>query len=77
MKITKNNLVSEEGEEVAKRSRRKKKRAIETRKKMRNFKRLKNNKEIFKIKGKTHIKKKQNPSLLLEVEISSLVVTFK
>lgn len=24
---------------------------------MRNFKRLKNNKEIFKIKGKTHIKK--------------------
>lgn len=26
--------------------------------KMRNFKRLKNNKEIFKIKGKTHIKNK-------------------
>lgn len=31
---------------------------------MRNFKRLKNNKEIFKIKGKTHTLKKTKPKLI-------------
>lgn len=55
MKITKNNLVSEEEVEEEE----KEKSAWSKLGKMRNFKRLKNNKEIFKIKGKTHIKKKQ------------------
>lgn len=76
MKITKNNLVSEEGEEEVEEEEEEKEARDRNSEKMRNFKRLKNNKEIFKIKGKTHIKK-TNPSLLLEVEISSLVVTFK
>lgn len=55
MKITKNNLVSEEEVEEEE----KEESAWSKLGKMRNFKRLKNNKEIFKIKGKTHIKKKQ------------------
>lgn len=85
MKITKNNLVSEgrakerREKERGKRSARSKLGVV-----------AKKSREIFKkntfkkqgniqIKGKnTHLKNKQtNPSLLLEVEISSLVVTFK
>lgn len=65
MKITKNNLVSEEGEEEVEEEEEKEEKEARDRnsEKMRNFKRLKNNKEIFKIKGKTHIKKNK-PKLI-------------